>query len=163
MLYYWGSKCTWFDDEGLKENCFKNSICPMLRGGVWPLQQYTVLLLKSHIRSRKCFTWSSLDVEFLGSSPILSSWFLLQVHCLNVVHWQFSYRPAISVDKLCRYIVSSMWFWSISWSTNCPVYFSLFLVNQKKFVQSQGIFGQALIFWSTKFLFGIPKFLFSIH
>ena len=23
-------------------------------------------------------------------------------------------------------IVPSMWFWSVSWSTNCPVYFSLF-------------------------------------
>ena len=29
-------------------------------------------------------------------------------------------------------IVPSMWFWSVSWSTNCPVYFSLFLVDQKK-------------------------------
>ena len=75
--------------------------------------------------------------------------------------------------------VPSMWFWSVSWSTNCPVYFSLFLVDQKKFVQSQGIFGQslnffgqslnlfgqALIFWlqlneyqtAPKFIFSIPK------
>ena len=30
-----------------------------------------------------------------------------------------------------------MWFWSVSWSTNCPVYFSFFLVDQKKIVQSQ--------------------------
>ena len=45
--------------------------------------------------------------------------------------------------------VPSMWFWSVSWSTNCPVYFSLFLVDQKNFVQSQGIFGQSLnFFWS---------------
>ena len=29
-------------------------------------------------------------------------------------------------------IVPSMWFWSVSWSTNCPVYFSFFLVDQKK-------------------------------
>ena len=51
-----------------------------------------------------------------------------------------------------------MWFWSVSWSTNCPVYFSLFLVDQKKFVQSQGIFGQSLIFfWS-----GSDFFLFSL-
>ena len=28
-------------------------------------------------------------------------------------------------------IVPSMWFWSVSWLTNCPVYFSLFLVDQK--------------------------------
>ena len=44
--------------------------------------------------------------------------------------------------------VPSMWFWSVSWSTNCPVYFSLFLVHQKKIVQSEGIFGQSLnFFW----------------
>ena len=30
-----------------------------------------------------------------------------------------------------------MWFWSVSWSTICPVYFSFFLVDQKKIVQSQ--------------------------
>ena len=57
-----------------------------------------------------------------------------------------------------------MWFWSVSWSTNCPVYFSLFLVDQKKFVQSQEIFGQslnffcqALIFWYTKKKFWYNK------
>ena len=33
-----------------------------------------------------------------------------------------------------------MWFLSVSWSTNCPVYFSYFLVDQKKFVQSQIFF-----------------------
>ena len=38
-----------------------------------------------------------------------------------------------------------MWFWSVSWSTNWPVFFSFFLVDQKKIVQSQGIFDQALI------------------
>jgi hypothetical protein len=31
----------------------------------------------------------------------------------------------------------SMYFWSVSWSTNCPVYFSFFLVDQNKIVQSQ--------------------------
>ena len=49
--------------------------------------------------------------------------------------------------------VPSMWFWSVSWSTKCSVYFSLFSVDQKKIVQSQGIFGQALI------IFGPPSFL----
>ena len=44
-------------------------------------------------------------------------------------------------------LVPSMWFWSVSWSTNCPVFFSFFLVDQKKIVQSQGIFGQSLIFF----------------
>ena len=44
-------------------------------------------------------------------------------------------------------LVPSMWFWSVSWSTNCPVFFSFFLVDQKKIVQSQVIFGQSLIFF----------------
>jgi hypothetical protein len=26
---------------------------------------------------------------------------------------------------------TSMWFWSVSWLTNCPVYFSFFFVGQK--------------------------------
>ena len=64
-----------------------------------------------------------------------------------------------------------MWFWSVSWSTNCSVFFSFFLVDQKKIVQSQGIFGQSLgifgwpkknlvdqkKFWYTKKKFGRPK------
>ena len=37
-----------------------------------------------------------------------------------------------------------MWFWSVSWSTNCSVYFSFFLVNQ-------------FFFWLTKNKFGRPK------
>ena len=28
-------------------------------------------------------------------------------------------------------LAASMYFWSVSWSTNCPVYFSFFLVDQK--------------------------------
>ena len=58
--------------------------------------------------------------------------------------------------------VPSMWFWSVSWSTNCPVYFSLFLSTKKKNFQSQGIFGQALMLFGRPNFFGIPKFLFSI-
>ena len=58
-----------------------------------------------------------------------------------------------------------MWFWSVSWSTNCPVYFSLVLVDQKKnlfslreFLVSLWIFfGQALIFWYTKKKFWYTK------
>ena len=41
-------------------------------------------------------------------------------------------------------IAASMCFWSVSWSTNCSVYFSFFLVDQ-------------LFFWSTKNKFGWPK------
>ena len=69
------------------------------------------------------------------------------------------------------FLVPSMWFWSVSWSTNCSVFFSFFLVDQKKIVQSQGIFGQSLgifgtpkrnlvdqkKFWYTKKKFGRPK------
>ena len=56
-----------------------------------------------------------------------------------------------------------MWFWSVSWSTNCSVYFSLFMVDQKKNCSVSGNFWSGSdFFWSTKFLFGIPKFLFSI-
>ena len=47
-------------------------------------------------------------------------------------------------------IVPSMWFWSVSWSTNCPVYLSLFLDDQKKICSVSGIFGQSLnFFWSS--------------
>ena len=56
-------------------------------------------------------------------------------------------------------IVPSMWFWSVSWSTNCPVFFSFFLVDQKKFVQPQGIFGQSLgIFGRPNFFLVYQKF-----
>ena len=74
--------------------------------------------------------------------------------------------------------VPSMWFWSVYWSTNCPVFFSFFLADPKKFVHFQGIFGQYLgifgqylgifgrlkknlvdqkKFWYTKKKFGGPK------
>ena len=36
--------------------------------------------------------------------------------------------------------VSSMWFWSVSWSTNCPVYFSFFLVDQRKICPVSDLF-----------------------
>ena len=48
--------------------------------------------------------------------------------------------------------VPSMWFWSVSWSTNCPVYFSIFLVDQKKFVHSQIFFVHSLEFFVQSFL-----------
>ena len=49
-----------------------------------------------------------------------------------------------------------MWFWSVSWSTNCPVYFSLFLVDQKKICSVSGNF------WSGSDFFGQPNF-FLVH
>ena len=33
-----------------------------------------------------------------------------------------------------------MWFWSVSWSTNCPVYFSFFLVDQRKICPVSDLF-----------------------
>ena len=56
-----------------------------------------------------------------------------------------------------------MWFWSVSWSTNCPVYFFLFLVDQKKIVQSQGIFGQALIFFGPPSFFLVYQNFFLVY
>ena len=49
-------------------------------------------------------------------------------------------------------LVPSMWFWSVSWSTNCPVYFSLFLVDQKNICSVSGNF------WSVSDFFGPPSF-----
>ena len=52
-----------------------------------------------------------------------------------------------------------MWFWSVSWWTNCPVFFSFFLVAQKNNCPVSGNFWSVSEnFWSTKFLSGIPKF-----
>ena len=33
-----------------------------------------------------------------------------------------------------------MWFWSVSWSTHCPVYFSFFLVDQRKICPVSDLF-----------------------
>ena len=87
-------------DDSSRDFFFKYSICPLLRGAVWSLQQYTFWLLKSQIRSWKYLNGPLL--EFLESLSIFSSWFLLQVHCLNDEHWQFSYCAAIDIDKSCR-------------------------------------------------------------
>ena len=47
--------------------------------------------------------------------------------------------------------VPSMWFWSVSWSTYCPVFFSIFLVNQKKNCAVSGnLWSVSGNFWSTK-------------
>ena len=56
-----------------------------------------------------------------------------------------------------------MWFWSVSWLTNCSVYFSFFLVNQKKIVQSQGIFGQALNFFGQALNFFGQALIFFVY
>ena len=67
---------------------------------------------------------------------------------------------------------ASMYFWSVSWSTNCLVYFSFFLVDQKKIVQSQRpdkkilvslwiFFGQSLIFLFTLYACETGQFCFG--
>ena len=38
------------------------------------------------------------------------------------------------------FLVPSMWFWSVSWSTNCPVYFLFFLVDQRKICPVSDLF-----------------------
>ena len=43
-----------------------------------------------------------------------------------------------------------MYFWSVSWSTNCPVYFSFFLVDQFFFWLTKNKFGRPKKNWSTK-------------
>ena len=77
-----------------------------------------------------------------------------------LVLWQGS---CISKAQKPVTLVPFMWFWSVSWSTNCPVFFSFFLVDQKKIVQSQGIFGQSLgIFGRPNFFLVYQNFSFSI-
>ena len=49
-----------------------------------------------------------------------------------------------------------MWFWSVSWSTNCPGYFSLFLVDQKEICSVSGNF------WSVSELFLVRLWIFGI-
>ena len=44
-----------------------------------------------------------------------------------------------------------MYFWSVFWPTNCPVYFSFLLVDQKKFVQSQIFIVYSLEFFVQSF------------
>ena len=65
-------------------------------------------------------------------------------------------------------IVPSMWFWSVSWSTNCSVFFSFgqlqkklsslreFLVSLWEFLVEQ------ISFWYTKTFFGSPNFFFGL-
>ena len=52
---------------------------------------------------------------------------------------------------------ASMYFWSVSWSTNCLVYFSFFLVDQKIIVQSQRLDKK---FWSVSEFFLVSLWFF---
>ena len=59
-------------------------------------------------------------------------------------------------------VAASMYFWSVSWSTNCPVYFSIFLVDQKKIVQNHRPDKKILVclwffFWSVSLVEGEQK------
>ena len=78
------------------------------------------------------------------------------VPCLTkhgiTVPWNMNSVHVLLVSLLVDQKVPSMWFWSVSWSTNCPVYFSLFLVDQKK------ICSVSENFWSGSDFFGPPSF-----
>ena len=75
--------------------------------------------------------------------------------------WHFE-RPPIDQSR-----AASMYFWSVSWSTNCPVYFSFLFVDQKKlsslrpnkkfFVSLWSFFGQSLIFFVHPLLERLTK------
>ena len=52
------------------------------------------------------------------------------------IPWSYKYVQKILAAYLQEQFqvkrAASMYFWSVSWSTNCSVYFSFFLVDQKK-------------------------------
>jgi len=54
--------------------------------------------------------------------------------------YQILESESFNVIKLQKSRVLSMWFWSVSWSTNCPVYFSFFLVDQRKICPVSDLF-----------------------
>ena len=67
-----------------------------------------------------------------------------------------------SWEESSNYKVPSMSFWSVSWSTNCPVYFSLFLSTKKIFFSLREFLVRLWCSLVDPIFFGIPKFLFSI-
>ena len=76
--------------------------------------------------------------------------------------WCQKMRFNIQSLKICK-LVPSMWFWSVSWSTNCPVYFSLFLVDQKKICSVSGNFWSVSEFFLVRlWFFGILKRNFGV-
>ena len=138
---------------------------------IWRKLYYTVLLLWNFFHyiqpfgnffDQKLLQISVLDTPVNKSEVVVKLRNKQAFYCLITSRF-VTIRKVVQkrVLDIWPYIeVPSMWFWSVSWSTNCPVYFSLFWSPAKKFVQSKGIFGQALnflvnqiSFWYTKISF----------
>ena len=112
-------------------------------------------------KKRRIKTFFFLKVFFRYTKPMASfvclhiasdnSWRSLSNAFLGVIHTLRTFREYMCGGHFLLTVVPSMWFWSVYWSTNCSVFFSFFLVDQKKIVQTQGIFGQSLG------IFGTPK------
>ena len=117
---------------------------------------------------------STRDFDIISPMTVLSLVYLNppSFERLSIIIFAVMIKEELIKNTVGLYIkVPSMWFWSVSWSTNCPVFFSFFWSTKQKIVQSQGIFGQSLgifgrlnfflvyqnFFWFTKFFFGLPK------
>ena len=76
-------------------------------------------------------------------------------------HWPKSTTTTFYKRVPTKYQFTSMYFWSVSWSTNCPVYFSFFGRPKRNCPVSetgQKNFGQSLnFFWSLSLLEGEQK------
>ena len=59
-------------------------------------------------------------------------------------------KPFMQI-KIISFFRYTMWFWSVSWSTNCPIYFSFFWSTKKRFVQSHFFFVHSLEFFVQSF------------
>ena len=93
-------------------------------------------------------TQNSCRCEYLRPGNKLSSSLRRRIH--------LSEKETMFVLLLCKHmiwyiLVPSMWFWSVSWSTNCPVYFSFFFGRPKKKLSS-----------IRSFLFTLLNFLSSL-
>merc|ERR1739844_85500 len=67
----------------------------------------------------------------------------------------FLSSPAVPFQIWLEFLTASMYFWSVSWSTNCPVYFSFFLVDQYFFWL---IKVPSMWFWSVSWSTNCPVF-----
>ena len=102
-----------------------------------------------------CF-WRFWMIWHRNHATFISWKYLLRFSHLK--KWQFVFSCPILMYWS---IVPSMWFWSVSWSTNCPVYFSIFLVDQNKIVQSQRL-DKKIWTVSDFFLVSLWFFLFTL-
>ena len=154
----------------------------ILRWTTWWLRRLDVALqiTKGTWWARTC--WKTTWIAEIGKARIITGGCFLvfsRCFCYNfslqnkgvlwslgihkkVIHYQiiledFQYASTLFMNHF-ETIVPSMWFWSVSWSTNCPVFFSFFLVDQKKNCPVSGNFWSVSgNFWYTKKKFGQPK------